>query len=64
MEVEDDYCQRAEDDRSVGKIIMSLGWRGVAATTIIIIIIMSMQQQPLSMMPLTMTTEAVAINNS
>lgn len=64
MEVEDDYCQRAEDDRSVGKIIMSLGWRGVAATTIIIIIIIkSVQKQPLSMMPLTMT-EAVAINNS
>lgn len=50
------------EDRSVGKIIMTLGWRGVAATTIIII--MSMQKQPLSMMPLTMTTEAVVINNS
>ena len=49
------------EDRSVGKIIMTLGWR-VAATTIIII--MSMQKQPLSMMPLTMTTEAVVINNS
>ena len=53
------------EDPSVGKIIMTLGWRGVAATRkIIIIIIMSMQQQPLSMMPLTMTTEAVVINNS
>ena len=51
------------EDRSVGKIIMTLGWRGAAATTIIIII-MSMQKQPLSMMPLTMTTEAVVINNS